>query len=171
MPFTRQFKGPSNGVKPRRGLGIFIWHIYTGGRSPSDCYTKFASSDRYIAQTFAEIITDDSYLSNLYSQSTLTTTPRQCSGLEFFLWSKRIHNRSMSAEQDILQLVQTTVFNIPEPIFLQIKQLGNVITTTKQHLYQSFPVLPEKQIQGFGGYYGQLRAPGPNIDNGIHNLY
>lgn len=55
----------------------------------------------------------------------------------------------------------------------QLGQLGNVVTTTKQHLYPSFPELPETAIRGHGGYiYGQLLPPPPpKIDNEVHDLY
>ncbi|CAI6347595.1 unnamed protein product [Macrosiphum euphorbiae] len=75
------------------------------------------------------------------------------------------------SEQDILQLIQTTAFTVPEPIFLQLRHLGNVLTTTKQHLSPAFPPLPDVAINGHGGYYDVLQPPGPNVDSTVHNLY
>lgn len=70
----------------------------------------------------------------------------------------------MSNEHGNVQLV-------PEPIFLQLRQLGNIVTSTKQHLYSEFPALPYHVVQGNGGYYGPLVAPGSNTDDNIHNFY
>lgn len=36
-------------------------------------------------------------------------------------------------------LIQNMSFNIPEPILLQLSQIGNITSSTKQHLYPSFP--------------------------------
>jgi len=54
---------------------------------------------------------------------------------------------------------------------LQLKQLGNVVTLTRQHLKATFPTLPQEKIGGRGGYYGVLKPPGPGVDDSLHNLY
>lgn len=71
-------------------------------------------------------------------------------------------------EQDLLSMIQSTAFIVPEPILLQLRQIGNITASTKQHLYPQFPPLPIAVIAGHGGYYGELVTPG---DDNIHNLY
>lgn len=74
-------------------------------------------------------------------------------------------------EQDLLQLIQYVNFNIPEPLMLALRSVGNVVTRTGQHLYPAFPPLPTGVIQGLGGHYGALAQPAPGVDNTTHNLY
>lgn len=71
----------------------------------------------------------------------------------------------------MLTLTQTTPFVLPEPILLQVRQLGNAVSKTGQLLFPSIPPLPTQVIQGNGGYYGILAEPGEGVDNNIHNLY
>lgn len=93
------------------------------------------------------------------------------------LWLRIIHLKQNNSqplteqEQDILTLVQTTSFSVPEPIFLQIRQIGNLVTKTGQHLYPEFPELPNQEINGQLGYYGPIQLPAPDADLNIHNLY
>lgn len=75
------------------------------------------------------------------------------------------------AEQNLLMSVQSTAFAVPEPITLQLRAIGNIVTSTKQHLNPVFPPLPVEVIQQQGGFYGALAAPAANIDNSRHNLY
>lgn len=75
------------------------------------------------------------------------------------------------AEDQLLTLTQTTPFVLPEPILLQVRQLGNAVSKAGQHLFPSFPPLPTHVIQGSGGYYGQLIEPADGVDNTVHNLY
>lgn len=74
-------------------------------------------------------------------------------------------------EDQLLTLTQTTPFVIPEPILLQVRQLGNVVSKTGQHLFPSFPPLPTNVIQGSGSYYGPLLEPAVGVNNATHNLY
>jgi len=75
------------------------------------------------------------------------------------------------AEMEVLSMIQSLSFYVPKPIMLQLEQLGNVVTTLGQHLYATFPTLPQEQIGGRGGYYGILQPPGPGVDDSLHNLY
>lgn len=85
----------------------------------------------------------------------------------------KAHNsqETTPAEAEILKLVKETPFCLPEPLYLQIRQTGNVVTPLKQHLLTKFPPLPTHVLNGHGGYFGQLLIPGQNINNGLHNLY
>ncbi|CAG9818156.1 unnamed protein product [Phaedon cochleariae] len=105
-------------------------------------------------QTYAELITDDPQLSKVLLPEYLDyyTTA--------LIWMRIVHLKQRNsqaltiAEQDLLTLVQTTSFCVPEPLNLQVRQLGNVVTATKQHLYPEFPPLPEVVIYDRSGYYG-----------------
>lgn len=55
------------------------------------------------------------------------------------------------AEMEILNMIHSRSFYVPKPIMLQSEQLGNVVTTVGQHLFTTFPTLPQEQIYGGGG--------------------
>lgn len=74
-------------------------------------------------------------------------------------------------EKALLTLTEHTAFNVPESILLQVRQWGNIVSKIKQHLYPCFPLLPTSVIQGFGGNYGTLDAPGSQVDDTIQHLY
>lgn len=56
----------------------------------------------------------------------------------------------------IAQDLSDTTFSVPEPIFIFLMGIGNVVTAVGQHLYPTFPELPNHAIAGRGGYYGPL---------------
>ncbi|CAI6374925.1 unnamed protein product [Macrosiphum euphorbiae] len=122
-------------------------------------------------QTFAEMITDDSNLSKSLLPEYLDYYTTSMLWLRILSLKQKNSQPLIEQEQDILQLVQTTPFTVPEPIFLQLRQIGNIVTSTKQHLYPAFPELPTYQFNHRGGYYGELVVPNPETDDNIHNLY
>lgn len=68
-------------------------------------------------------------------------------------------------EQQLLDMVESTTFNIPEPVYLYLKAVGTIQTTsTGQTLIPTFPELPHQILHEHGGYYGAI-----NEEN--HNLY
>lgn len=70
-------------------------------------------------------------------------------------------------ENQLLNMIDQIAFCIPEPMLLQIIQLGNITATgTNQHLYPEFPPLPNQIINNLGGFYGELEN-----NNDYHNLY
>lgn len=122
-------------------------------------------------QCYAELITDEPNL-------TKTILPEY---VDYYntalLWMrivtlKQKNSQALTVEEnDLLTLIQTTAFVVVEPILLQLRQLGNVVSTTRQHLYPQFPPLPTGIIADHGGYYGPLLPPGEDIDLTVHNLY
>ncbi|XP_030758050.1 uncharacterized protein LOC115883781 [Sitophilus oryzae] len=122
-------------------------------------------------QTYAELLTDDAQLAKVLLP-------------EYFdyystamLWLRIVHLKQRNSqpltqkEQDLLNLTQVTSFCVPEPLVLQLKQIGNITTMTKQHLYPEFPPFPTAQVANHGGYYGTLQLPAPGVNNDLHNLY
>lgn len=79
---------------------------------------------------------------------------------------KRGNNVILTAEeQQLLDICGGTNFNVPEPIYLYIKALGTIQTTsTGQTLIPEFPPLPTEQVENFTGFYGAIAANN-------HNLY
>lgn len=68
-------------------------------------------------------------------------------------------------EQTIIELVETTPFNVPEPLYLYYKAYGTIETSsTGQTLIPTFPSLPAVAVNQHGGYYGALTEI-------THNLY
>lgn len=122
-------------------------------------------------QCYAELITDESNLSETILPEYVDYYSTAMLWLRIVTLKQKNSQPLTQEENDLLTLVQTTAFVVPEPILLQLRQLGNVVSTTKQHLYPEFPELPTQQIADHGGYYGTLQEPGEGVDNSIHNLY
>lgn len=75
-------------------------------------------------------------------------------------------------ERILLENVKSVNFVYPQPLLMQIQQLGNVLTPCEQHLYLRFPPMPSAALAPCGGFYGPLFPPGvPRADDNIHNLY
>lgn len=121
-------------------------------------------------QTYSELITDDNSLTKVILPEYLAYTTAM-------LWArvvtlKQKNSQPITAEEDqLLTLIQTTPFFVPEPILLQLRQIGNTVSKTGQHLYPVFPKLLTHVFAQRGGYYGALQPPGPGVDPTLHNLY
>lgn len=76
--------------------------------------------------------------------------------------------RLTNEEHDLLSLIQTSAFCVPDPLLLQLKELGNIVTSTGQHLYPEFPPLPTHAFENHGGYFGNFAD---EEDPLLHNLY
>ncbi|CAG9822183.1 unnamed protein product [Phaedon cochleariae] len=121
-------------------------------------------------QTFSEMLTDDPQLSKAMLPEYFDYYATALLWLRIINLKQKNSQPLTEEEQDLLVATQTTSFCVPEPLVLQYKQLGNIITMTKQHLYPEFPPpLPVEAITN-GGYYGPISLPGENVDNMIHNL-
>ncbi|XP_072399130.1 uncharacterized protein [Diabrotica undecimpunctata] len=121
--------------------------------------------------TFAELLTDDAQIGKTILPEFLGYYSTALLWLRIIYLKQKNSQPLTEQEQDILTLTQTTVFSVPEPILLQLRQLGNIVTKTGQHLYPEFPPLPVELINQQPGYYGALRIPAQGVNNLIHNLY
>lgn len=111
-----------------------------------------------------EMIADDSNIQK-------TITPEF---LDYYstamLWFRIIglkYNLSMpltDTERELYLILEQLTFAVPAPILMQLKVLGRIQTTMREHLIPVFPELPTYAIAGHGGYYGVLSAD-------THNLY
>lgn len=122
-------------------------------------------------QMYAELITDDRTLTKVLLPEYLDYYSTAMLWLRMVTLKQKNSQPITPHEDALLVLTRTTEYNLPEPLMYQVKQLGNVVSGTKQHLYPEFPTLPNSTINGFGGYYGTLQPPGPEVDDSIHNLY
>lgn len=122
-------------------------------------------------QSYAELITDDYSLSKVLLPEYYAYYSTAMLWLRIITLKQKNSQPITQAEDALLVLTQTMAFNLPEPLLLQIKQLGNVVAMTKQHLYPKFPPLPDQVIHGLSRYYGTLAAPAPGVDNNLNNLY
>ncbi|GBP00583.1 hypothetical protein EVAR_76878_1 [Eumeta japonica] len=68
-------------------------------------------------------------------------------------------------EQEFLKVFEQQEWNIPQPLFLYLKAVGNVKDKTGKQLHLATHVLPTTAAQNFGGYYSQL------MTEHSHNLY
>lgn len=122
-------------------------------------------------QTYVELIRDDTSLTEVLLPEYLDYYATAMAWLRMVTLKQKNSQPITTTESSLLVLTQTTAFNIPEPVLLQIRQLGNVVSGTKQHLYPEFPPLPTNVLNNTGGYYGQVLAPAEGVDDMIHNLY
>ncbi|KAJ8978102.1 hypothetical protein NQ317_018968 [Molorchus minor] len=137
-------------------------------------------------QTYSELITDDPSLSKIVLPEYLDYYSTAMLWFRILTLKAKNSQALTVQEQETLELIQTSSFLLPEPILLQLRAIGNIVTSTKQHLYPEFSPLPSEVIAGFGGYYGQLVPPAaaapvavhgaatpppPVVDNMLHNLY
>ncbi|KAL1492424.1 hypothetical protein ABEB36_010676 [Hypothenemus hampei] len=122
-------------------------------------------------QTYSELVTDDSNLAKAILPEYLSYYSTAMMWFRMVTLKERTSQPLTQLEQDLLLLIQTCSFVLPEPILLQIRAIGTVVTSTKQHLIPEFPPMPAEVIQQQGGYYDNLAVPGPNTDNARHNLY
>lgn len=161
-----------SGVSPAEGS------VFTSGislREISDRQTFQPSTPALIdiaSQCYSELVTD-------YSNFSKAALPEY---LDYYatalLWLRIMdlkHKNSdplTSEEVAVWSRTQSTTFSIPEPITLQLKQLGNTVAKhIDHHLYPYFPQLSTRVVAGHGGYYGKLVEPAPDTDNSVHNLY
>lgn len=105
---------------------------------------------------------------------------QQCSSyyMSVLLWmrfvSLKVKNQQPinSDEIELLKMIETTNFNVPQPMLMQLQQVGNELTPTGQSLYPKFPPLSSEVIQDKPGFFGQLLSPGEEgADDNLHNLY
>lgn len=123
-------------------------------------------------QMYLDIVTDDPSLNKILLPEYISYYATALLWFRILSLKERNSQTLTVLEQDVLRAVQHTTFNVPEPLILQIRTIGNLITKTGQHLYPSAPPLPDQQIGGIGGFFGPLVMPGqPNADNMRHNLY
>lgn len=75
-------------------------------------------------------------------------------------------------ERILLENIKSRSYICPQPLLMQYKQLGNVLTLCGQHLFPLFPPMPSANLLPYGGFYGPLQALGtPGADDNLHNLY
>lgn len=151
---------------------LFAENMSVKENTPRVFFTPSAPSLIDIAvQTYGELVTDDANLTKALLPEYLSYYATAMLWFRIITLKERTSQPLTQTEQDLLLLIQTCSFVLPEPILLQVRALGTVVTSTKQHLLPQFPPMPTYPIQLQGGYYGPLVAPGPNTDDTLHNLY
>lgn len=79
--------------------------------------------------------------------------------------AKRGNTNLTFTEQEFCKCVNTQEFNIPQPLYLFLKGIGEVRDPTGKTVHLADHVLPTVIQQGFGGYFSA------NVDANSHNLY
>ena len=120
---------------------------------------------------YDELITDDTNL-------TRALLPEY---LDYYgtalLWARFItlkikNSQPITPEEDQLaNLIRSTSFAVPEPILIYLRSFGNVTTTTKQHLFPSFPHTPGQCCWRIRRLLQNSSAPGQGIDDSLHLFY
>lgn len=94
--------------------------------------------------TYAELLTDDAQLGKSILPEYLDYYATAMLWFRIVKLKQKNSQPLSDVEQQVLTLIQTTTFSVPDPIFLQLRQLGNIVTKTGQHLYTEFPPLLRK---------------------------
>lgn len=141
----------------------------------SSCNTKFTSSAPAAIEVsrmvYAQLLTYNPSLYKMLLPEYLDYYTTACIWMRMITIKQKNCQPVDRAEMEVLNMIHSRSFYVPKPIMLQLEQLGNVVTTVGQHLFATFPTLPQEQIDGRGGYYGILQPPGPGVDDSLHNLY
>lgn len=80
------------------------------------------------------------------------------------LWLRLIEQRNCAQrvltpeEVALRRLTEHVVYSIPEPIYLYLKAIGDVKTSTGQHLHPESPPLPVRVVNGIGGLFGPVQV-------------
>lgn len=122
-------------------------------------------------QTYSEIVTDDPSLEKKLLPEYLTYYGVSMLWFRMITLKQKNSQPLTPVENALLDQIATASFSIPEPLLLQLRAIGNVVTRTGQHLYPEFPSLPARVIANQGGYYGTLSLPAPDTDDTRHTLY
>lgn len=122
--------------------------------------------------TYEQYSTDDTNFQKTMLPEYLDYYMTACIWMRLVSLKKKNGEILTSEEQLLFEDSQVSSFNLPEPILRQVQLVGNIVSTTGQHIYVSAPSLPTSILGGFGGYYGDLLPPGQaGADNTLHNLY
>lgn len=79
--------------------------------------------------------------------------------------SKQRMEALTSVEKELLKRTKDIAWNIPQPIYMYLGQIGNVIDKMGKETILTIPPLPTTVVQGLGGYH----AAEINLQN--HNLF
>ena len=79
---------------------------------------------------------------------------------------RRLGHRVLTQnEVRVLRLVEDVPYEIPEPVYVYHKAIGQIVTMPGQHLYTDSPPLPDGVVNGVGGLFGPIALD--NADNVI----
>lgn len=140
-----------------------------GNRTP---FTPSAPALIEISRSvYSELLTDEPNLAKTFLPEYLDYYSTALLWFRFISLKAKNANPLTDDESDIITILQTQIFAVPEPISIQLHSLGNIETMSGQHLYPEFPPIPTAVISGQPGFYGTLTPPGPGVDNSLHLLY
>lgn len=114
--------------------------------------------------THAELLADEANLNKTLLPEYLDYYATALLWFRFCTLKVKLKQPITPEERDLLLQLEQLNFSVPEPILLQLRVFGSTQTMTREHLYPTFPSLPNQEIGAFGGYFGSL-------DPTTHNLY
>lgn len=143
-------------------LGLSVNEV--GNRTP---FTPSAPALIEISRgIFSELVTDDPSLNKILLPEYLDYYSTAMIWFRFVSLKVKNSQPLTQEEGDVLTLLQSQTFAIPEPLALQLRTIGNIETMNGQHLIPEFPALPTEVISGFGGHYGSFSSSiVPRADN------
>jgi hypothetical protein len=68
-------------------------------------------------------------------------------------------------EKDIRKATRDVEFNVPQPLFVYLSQIGNVTDRMGKETELEVPPFPETVAQGFGGYHAA------EVNEDTHNMF
>lgn len=153
-------------------ISLFSLGVRTREVAPLETFSPMNPSLMDVSRTtYKEITTDVPTLENTILPEYMDYYFTAIYWLRAISLKEKNSQEMTQQEKDISRLTRSLTFCLPEPLFLEVRQTGNVLTPLRQHLKTKFPPLPHHILQGHGGYFGATLPPDPGVNNTIHNLY
>lgn len=174
-PATPNIPAPTSlGTKPTAQKNTPIWADSIFGIDVSvrelnvnqEITPSFARLPEIVDEVYASIGGDDTSLNKQLSKGMLSYYSTA------MLWARLLDIKAKRGdtalayeEQEFLKSIMGHEYNIPQPIYLFLKGVGEVKDATGKTLHLANHALPRTVVNGFGGYHSQT------IDAESHNLY
>ncbi|CAH2088465.1 unnamed protein product [Euphydryas editha] len=131
-----------------------------------DVQPTFARLPEIVEEVYSSIGGDDQSLNKQMTKGMLmyyTTAMLWARLLD--IKAKRGNANLTFEELEFCKAIMQHEYNIPQPIYLFLKGIGEIKDVTGKTIYLTDHVLPVTVVQGMGGYHSA------NIDAATHNLY
>lgn len=103
-------------------------------------------------QTYRELVTDDANIAKALLPEYLSYYSTAMLWFGIVTLKERTSQPLTQIEQYLLMLIQTCSFVLPDPLMMQMRAIGTVVTSTNQHLIPEFPPMPAEIIEQQGEY-------------------
>lgn len=115
-------------------------------------------------QIYEQLITDDNNLIKIILPEYIDYYHTFCYWARVVTLKQKNQESLTQQELGLLQIISQREYTLLEPMAIYLKGLGNITTSTGQHLHPTFPPLPIATVGNKHGFFGAIAANN-------HNLY